>query len=224
MERKWWQEAVVYQIYCKSFCDSNGDGVGDLRGIISKLPNLKELGIDCIWLNPVYASPQVDNGYDISDYQAIEPTYGTMDDFKELLETAHGMGIRVIMDLVLNHTSDQHKWFQESRKSKDNPYRDYYTWRQPKANGKEPNNWGNYFYEGKGSAWEFDEQTGEYYLHEYSKHMPSTNWECEALREDMYKMMRWWLDMGVDGFRLDAVNRLKKHEGLPDSPAPPHLP
>ena len=224
MKKKWWQEAVVYQIYCKSFCDSNGDGVGDIRGIISKLQNLKELGINCIWLNPVYASPQVDNGYDISDYYDIEPTYGTMADFKELLETAHGMGIRVIMDLVLNHTSDQHKWFQESRKSKDSPYRNYYIWRKPKENGKEPNNWGNYFFEGKGSAWEFDELTGEYYLHNYSKHMPDTNWEYEPLRQEMYRMMRWWLDLGVDGFRLDAINRLKKPEGLPDSTRPPMPP
>ena len=224
MKKKWWQEAVVYQIYCKSFCDSDGDGVGDLRGIISKLPELKELGINCIWLNPVYCSPQVDNGYDISDYYDIEPTYGTMADFKELLDTAHGMGIRVIMDLVLNHTSDQHKWFQESRKSKDSPYRNYYIWRKPKENGKEPNNWGNYFFEGKGSAWEFDEQTGEYYLHNYSKHMPDTNWEYEPLRQEMYKMMRWWLDLGVDGFRLDAINRLKKPEGLPDSTRPPMPP
>ncbi len=224
MQKKWWQEAVVYQIYCKSFCDTDGDGIGDIRGIITKLPMLQELGVDCIWLNPIYRSPQVDNGYDISDYCAIEPTYGTMEDFKELLETAHSMGIRVIMDLVLNHTSDQHKWFQESRKSKDNPYRDYYIWRKPKEDGKEPNNWGNYFFEGKGSAWEFDEQTGEYYLHEYSKHMPSTNWEYEPLRQDMYKMMRWWLDLGIDGFRLDAVNRLQKPEGLPDSTRPPMPP
>lgn len=224
MKKKWWQEAVVYQIYCKSFKDTDGDGIGDLQGVISKLPELKELGINCVWLNPVYASPQIDNGYDVSDYCAIEPTYGTMDDFKELLEKAHAMGIRVIMDLVLNHTSDQHKWFQESRKSKDNPYRDYYIWRKPKENGKEPNNWGNYFFEGKGSAWEYDEATGEYYLHEYSKHMPSTNWECKALREDMYKMMRWWLDLGVDGFRLDAINRLKKPAGLPDSTRPPMPP
>ncbi len=224
MQKKWWQEAVVYQIYCKSFCDSDGDGIGDIRGIISKLPNLKELGINCIWLNPVYCSPQVDNGYDISDYYDIEPTYGTMADFKELLETAHGMGIRVIMDLVLNHTSDQHKWFQESRKSKDNPYRNYYIWRKPKENGKEPNNWGNYFFEGKGSAWEFDETPGEYYLHNYSKHMPDTNWEYEPLRQEMYRMMRWWLDLGVDGFRLDAINRLKKPEGLPDSTRPPMPP
>lgn len=224
MQKKWWQEAVVYQIYCKSFCDTNGDGVGDLRGVINKLPHIKELGANCIWLNPVYVSPQVDNGYDVADYCAIEPTYGTMEDFKELLETAHSMGIRVIMDLVLNHTSDQHKWFQESRKSKDNPYRDYYIWRPGKENGKEPNNWGNYFFEGKGSAWAYDEATGEYYLHEYSKHMPSTNWECEALRQDMYKMMRWWLDLGIDGFRLDAVNRLQKPEGLPDSTRPPMPP
>ena len=224
MKKKWWQEAVVYQIYCKSFCDSDGDGIGDLRGIISKLPELKDLGIDCIWLNPVYTSPQVDNGYDISDYYDIEPTYGTMADFKELLATAHGMGIRVIMDLVLNHTSDQHKWFQESRKSKDNPYRNYYIWRDAKPNGKEPNNWGNYFFEGKGSAWEWDETTQQYYLHNYSKHMPDTNWEYEPLRQEMYKMMRWWLDLGVDGFRLDAINRLKKPEGLPDSTRPPMPP
>ncbi len=224
MEKKWWQEAVVYQIYCKSFCDSNGDGIGDLRGVISKLPQLKELGINCIWFNPIYKSPQVDNGYDISDYQDIEPSYGTMDDFKELLDKAHGMDIRVVMDLVLNHTSDQHKWFQEARKSKDNPYRDYYVWRAPKPDGSEPNNWGNYFFEGRGSAWQFDEQTGEYYLHNYSWHMPDVNWECPALREEMYRMMRWWLDLGVDGFRLDAINRLKKPAGLPDSTRPPMPP
>lgn len=224
MEKKWWQEAVVYQIYCKSFFDSDGDGIGDLRGVISKLPEIKELGINCIWFNPLYRSPQVDNGYDISDYQDIEPAYGTIDDFKELLDKAHSMGIRVVMDLVLNHTSDQHKWFKESRKSKDNPYRDYYIWREPKPDGSEPNNWGNYFYEGRGSAWQFDPLTGEYYLHNYSWHMPDVNWECEALREDMYKMMRWWLDMGVDGFRLDAINRLKKPAGLPDSKRPPTPP
>ncbi len=224
MQKKWWQEAVVYQIYCKSFCDSNGDGVGDLRGVISKLPEIKELGADCIWFNPLYKSPQVDNGYDISDYQDIEPTYGTMDDFKELLEKAHAMGIRVVMDLVLNHTSDQHKWFKEARKSKDNPYRNYYVWRDPKPDGSEPNNWGNYFYEGRGSAWQFDELTGQYYLHNYSWHMPDVNWECKELREEMYKMMRWWLDLGVDGFRLDAINRLKKPAGLPDSKMPPAPP
>ena len=200
MEKRWWQEAVVYQIYCKSFKDTNGDGIGDLRGVIEQLPMLKELGINCIWFNPLYKSPQVDNGYDISDYQDIEPSFGTMEEFKELLDKAHGMGIRVVMDLVLNHTSDQHKWFQESRKSKDSPYRDYYVWRAPKENGKEPNNWGNYFYEGKGSAWEFDAQTGEYYLHNYSVKMPDVNWEYEPLRQEMYKMMTWWLELGSCDF------------------------
>lgn len=224
MQKKWWQEAVVYQIYCKSFKDTNGDGIGDLAGVMEKLPMLKELGVTCIWFNPIYKSPQVDNGYDISDYQDIDPAYGTIDQFKELLDKAHAMGIRVVMDLVLNHTSDEHPWFRESRKSKDNPYRNYYVWRAPKENGKEPNNWGNYFYEGRGSAWQFDETTGEYYLHNYSWKMPDVNWEYEPLRQAMYKMMRWWLDLGVDGFRLDAINRLKKPAGLPDSKMPPAPP
>lgn len=224
MVKKWWQEAVVYQIYCKSFCDTNGDGIGDLQGVMQKLPQLKELGVTCIWFNPIYKSPQVDNGYDISDYQDIDPSYGTLEEFKQLLDMAHSMGIRVVMDLVLNHTSMQHKWFQESKKSKDNPYRNYYVWRAPKADGSEPNNWGNYFYEGRGSAWQFDETTGEYYLHNYSWQMPDVNWEYEPLRQEMYKMMCWWLDLGVDGFRLDAINRLKKPEGLPDSKMPPAPP
>ena len=163
MKKKWWQDAVVYEIYCKSFCDSNGDGIGDLRGVISKLDVLRDLGVNCIWFTPIYTSPQVDNGYDVADYKNIDPAYGTLDDFKELLDIAHGMGIRVIMDMVLNHSSDEHFWFQESRKSKDNPYRNYYIWKAPNADGSEPNNWGNYFYEGKGSAWEFDETTGEIY-------------------------------------------------------------
>ena len=217
MERKWWQEAVVYQIYCKSFCDTNGDGIGDLRGVMSKLPMLKELGINCIWFTPIYTSPQVDNGYDVADYYDIEPDYGTLADFKQLLDMAHSMGIRVIMDQVLNHSSDKCVWFQESRKSKDNPYRDFYIWRAPKADGSEPNNWGNRFREGNGSAWEYDELTGEYYLHQYSKHMPDLNWEHEPLRQEIYKMLRYWLDMGVDGFRLDIFTRLKKPEGLPDN-------
>ena len=217
MERKWWQEAVVYQIYCKSFCDTNGDGIGDLQGVMSKLPMLKELGINCIWFTPIYTSPQVDNGYDVADYYDIEPDYGTLADFKQLLDMAHSMGIRVIMDQVLNHSSDKCIWFQESRKSKDNPYRDFYIWRAPKADGSEPNNWGNRFREGNGSAWEYDELTGEYYLHQYSKHMPDLNWEHEPLRQEIYKMLRYWLDMGVDGFRLDIFTRLKKPEGLPDN-------
>jgi len=217
MEKKWWQEAVVYEIYCKSFCDSDGDGIGDLKGVMSKLPMLKELGINCIWFTPIYKSPQVDNGYDVADYYDIEPDYGTLEDFKQLLDMAHSMGIRVIMDQVLNHSSDECVWFQESRKSKDNPYRNYYIWQPPKADGSEPNNWGNRFREGNGSAWTFDELTGEYYLHQYSKKMPDLNWEYEPLRQEIYKMLRYWLDMGVDGFRLDIFTRLKKPAGLPDS-------
>ena len=217
MDKKWWKEAVVYEIYCKSFCDSDGDGLGDLKGVMSKLPMLKELGIDCIWFTPIYKSPQIDNGYDVADYQDIEPDYGTLDDFKKLLDMAHGMGIRVIMDMVLNHTSDEHRWFVESRKSKDNPYRNYYIWLPPKADGSEPNNWGNRFREGNGSAWEYDETTGEYYLHQYSKKMPDLNWEYEPMRKEVYAMLNWWLDMGVDGFRLDIFTRLKKPAGFPDA-------
>lgn len=218
MKKKWWQEAVVYQIYCKSFCDSNADGIGDLPGVISKLPQLKELGINCIWFTPIYPSPQVDNGYDVADYRNIDPAYGTLEDFKKLLDTAHSMGIRIIMDQVLNHSSDQCYWFQEAKKSRDNPYRNYYIWHDGKPDGSEPNNWGNYFFEGKGSAWEWDETTGQYYLHYYSKHMPDLNWEYEPLRREIYDMMRFWLDMGVDGFRLDVITSLKKPEGFPDYP------
>jgi len=221
MERKWWQKGVVYQIYCKSFCDSNGDGIGDLRGVMSKLPMLKELGIDCIWFTPIYVSPQVDGGYDVADYYNIDPVYGTMEDFKQLLEMAHSMGIRIVMDMVLNHSSDECVWFQESRKSKDNPYRNYYIWQPPKPDGSEPNNWGNYFREGSGSAWEFDELTGEYYLHQYAIKMPDLNWEYEPLRQEIYKMLRWWLDLGVDGFRLDVFTRFKKPEGFPDTTKEP---
>lgn len=221
--KKWWKEAVVYQIYTKSFLDTNGDGIGDLQGIIRKLDYIKALGADVIWLNPVYKSPDVDNGYDIADYQSIDERYGTLGDFKELLDGVHKRGMKLIMDLVLNHTSDEHEWFVKSRASKDNPYRDYYIWREGK-DGKEPNNWGNYFYEGRGSAWEFDETTNEYYLHNYSKKMPDLNWDNPVLKEEMCRMMRWWLDMGVDGFRMDAVNRLVKPKGLPDSPNPPTPP
>ncbi|MBQ9301011.1 MAG: alpha-glucosidase [Clostridia bacterium] len=219
MKKTWWKEAVVYQIYPKSFQDSNGDGIGDLQGILRRLDYIQSLGATVIWLNPIYASPQVDNGYDISDYQAINPAFGTLDDFKQLLDGAHRRGIRVIMDMVLNHTSDKHRWFQESRKSKDNPYRDFYIWR-PARDGKEPNNWGNYFYEDRGSAWEWDEATQEYYLHNYSKKMPDLNWDCPSMRQEIYKMLRWWCDLGIDGFRLDAINRLQKPQGLPDSPRP----
>ena len=219
MRKAWWKEAVVYQIYPKSFQDTNGDGIGDLQGIIRHLDYIHDLGATVIWLNPIYASPQVDNGYDISDYQSVHPAFGTLDDFRQLLDEAHRRGIRVILDMVLNHTSDEHRWFQESKKSKDNPYRDFYIWR-PAKNGKEPNNWGNYFYEGRGSAWEWDETTQEYYLHNYSKKMPDLNWDCPAMRQEIYSMLRWWCDLGIDGFRLDAINRLQKPKGLPDSTRP----
>ena len=221
MEKKWWHSAVVYEIYCKSFYDSDGDGIGDLKGVMSKLPMLKDLGVNCIWFTPIYKSPQVDNGYDVADYYDIDPAYGTLDDFKQLLDKAHSLGIRVIMDQVLNHSSDECFWFQESRKSKDNPYRNYYIWQPPKADGTPPNNWGSYFREGDGSAWEFDETTGEYYLHQYAIKMPDLNWEYEPLRQEVYKMLRWWLDLGVDGFRLDVFTRFKKPAGFPDSPKEP---
>ena len=215
---QWWKEAVVYEIYCKSFCDSDGDGVGDLAGIRSKLPTLRELGINCIWLAPIYRSPQVDNGYDVADYRDIQPEYGTLSDLRELVDAAHSMGIRIIMDMVLNHTSDQHPWFQQARSSRDDPYRNYYIWHDPKPDGSQPNNWGNYFKEGDGSAWTFDEATGQYYFHQYSRHMPDLNWEYEPLRREIYEMLHWWLDFGIDGFRLDVISRLKKTPGFPDSP------
>lgn len=220
MSDKWWKKAVVYEIYCKSFADSNGDGIGDLKGVMSKLPILKDLGINCIWFTPIYTSPQVDNGYDVADYRNIDPAYGTLDDFKELLDMAHGMGIKIIMDVVINHSSDECMWFKESRKSKDNPYRDYYIWK-PAKNGKEPNNWGSYFREGNGSAWKYDEVTGEYYFHQYSVKMPDLNWECKELRQELYDMLNWWVDLGVDGFRLDVFTRFKKTEGFPDTTKEP---
>ena len=223
MKKKWWQEAVVYEIYCKSFCDSNGDGIGDLRGVMSKLHVLQDLGVNCIWFTPIYTSQQVYNGYDVADYRDIDPAYGTIDDFKELLNMAHSMGIRVIMDMVLNHSSDECMWFKESRKSKDNPYRNYYIWQPPKPDGSEPNNWGSYFREGNGSAWEFDEITGEYYLHQYSIKMPDLNWEYEPLRREIYDMLHWWIDLGVDGFRLDVFTRFKKPEGFPDTKKEPDI-
>ncbi len=223
MKKQWWQEAVVYEIYCKSFCDSNGDGIGDLKGVMSKLPMLKELGINTIWFTPIYKSPQVDNGYDVADYYDIDPDYGTLDDFKQLLDMAHSMGIRVIMDQVLNHSSDECMWFQESRKSKDNPYRNYYIWQPPKPDGSEPNNWGSYFREGNGSIWQYDELTGEYCLHQYAIKMPDLNWEYEPLRQEIYKMLRWWVDLGVDGFRLDVFTRLKKTPGFPDTTKEPDV-
>lgn len=212
MERKWWKECVIYQLYPRSFYDTNHDGIGDIRGIIEKLDYLKKLGIGAIWLNPIYASPNDDMGYDISDYQAIMREFGTMDDFDELLANAHEKGIRIIMDLVINHSSDEHAWFIESRKSKDNPYRDFYIWREGKDGG-EPNNWASFF---TPSAWKYDETTGEYYLHLFSEKQPDLNWENPKLRESVYEMVNWWLDKGVDGFRMDVINLIAKRQGLPD--------
>ena len=213
MEKKWWKESVVYQIYPRSFCDSNGDGIGDLNGITGKLDYLKELGIDVIWLSPVYKSPNDDNGYDISDYQAIMDEFGTMEDFDRMLATAHEKGIKIMMDLVVNHTSDEHKWFIESRKSTDNPYRDYYIWRPAKEDGSLPNNWGSCF---SGPAWEYDKTTDMYFLHLFSKKQPDLNWDNPAVRQDVFDMMNWWLKKGGDGFRMDVISLISKEPGLPD--------
>lgn len=213
MEKRWWKESVVYQIYPRSFCDSNGDGIGDLNGITGKLDYLKELGIDVIWLSPVYKSPNDDNGYDISDYQAIMDEFGTMEDFDRMLATAHEKGIKIMMDLVVNHTSDEHKWFIESRKSTDNPYRDYYIWRPAKEDGSLPNNWGSCF---SGPAWEYDKTTDMYFLHLFSQKQPDLNWDNPAVRQDVFDMMNWWLKKGVDGFRMDVISLISKEPGLPD--------
>ena len=205
---KWWKEAVGYQIYPASFKDSNNDGIGDINGIRQKLSYLKELGIDFIWINPIYQSPFVDNGYDISDYQAILKKFGTMDEFDTLLAEAHQMGIKIIMDLVINHSSDQHEWFIESRQSVDNPYRDYYIWVDGTPD-QAPNEWQSIF---GGSAWQYDEQTGQYYLHIFAKEQPDLNWESDKLKDELFTMIRWWLDKGIDGFRLDAISHVKKDE------------
>jgi oligo-1,6-glucosidase len=211
MKKAWWKESVVYQIYPRSFQDSNGDGIGDLCGILQRLDYLQELGVDVIWLSPVYKSPNDDNGYDISDYQDIMDEFGTLADWDELLSEMHKRGIKLLMDLVVNHTSDEHRWFQESRKSKDNPYRDYYIW-HPGKDGAEPNNWRSHF---SGSAWGYDETTDEYYLHLFTKKQPDLNWENPKVREEVYKMMEWWLDKGIDGFRMDVINMISKVPGLP---------
>ena len=212
MEKAWWKEAVVYQIYPRSFMDSNGDGIGDINGITSRLDCLKELGVDVLWLSPVYQSPNDDNGYDISDYQAIMEEFGTMEDFDRMLEGIHARGMKLVMDLVVNHTSDEHPWFVESRKSKDNPYRDYYIWREGK-DGKEPNNWGSCF---SGSAWEYDKTTDMYYLHLFSKKQPDLNWDNPKVRDEVFQMMNWWCEKGIDGFRMDVISLISKKPGLPD--------
>lgn len=213
---KWWQKAVVYQIYPRSFQDSNGDGIGDLKGIQERLSYVSKLGADVIWLNPVYQSPNKDNGYDISDYQAINPEFGTMQDFDDLLAAAHARDIKIVMDLVVNHSSDQHKWFIESRSSKDNDKRDFYIWRDP-VDGHEPNNWSSFF---SGSAWKFDEKSGQYYLHLFVEGQPDLNWKNDELRDQVYQMMNWWVDKGIDGFRMDVISMISKPDGLPDAPLP----
>ncbi|MEC0174722.1 alpha-glucosidase [Paenibacillus favisporus] len=213
MERTWWKEAVVYQIYPRSFKDSDGDGVGDIQGIVSKLDYLQELGVDVIWLSPVYKSPNDDNGYDISDYFEIMDEFGTMQDWTQLLDGLHERGMKLLMDLVVNHTSDEHAWFAESRSSRDNPYRDYYIWRPGQGGNIPPNNWRSFF---SGSAWKYDDTTGEYYLHLFSKKQPDLNWDNPKLRQSVYEMMTFWLDKGVDGFRMDVINLISKVPGLPD--------
>jgi oligo-1,6-glucosidase len=207
MKLNWFKSEVIYQIYPRSFKDSNGDGIGDLKGIIFKLDYLKSLKIDIIWISPIFESPNKDNGYDVSDYCAIMPEFGTMSDFDELLNEAHNRNLKIVLDLVPNHTSDQHHWFQEAKKSKDNPYRDYYIWKKPKADGSPPNNWPSFF---SGPAWTLDKSTGEYYLHLFTKYQPDLNWENPEVREAIYDVMRFWLDKGVDGFRMDVVTLLSK--------------
>lgn len=217
MKKNWWKEAVAYQIYTRSFKDSNGDGIGDLKGIISKLDYLKDLGIDVIWISPMYKSPNDDNGYDISDYQDIMEEFGGMEDFDQLLEEVHKRGMKLIIDFVANHTSDEHKWFIESRSSKDNSKRDWYIWKDGKNGSKLPNNWESIF---KGSVWQYDENTQQYYFHLFSKKQPDLNWENPDVRKEIYDMMRWWLDKGIDGFRVDAVTHIKKDQTFEDLPNP----
>lgn len=234
-QRPWWKGVVVYQVYPRSFSDSNGDGIGDLGGITSRLDYLQDLGVDALWLSPIFASPNDDNGYDISDYRAIMTEFGTMADFDELLAGLHRRGMRLILDLVVNHTSDEHPWFIESRRSADSPKRDWYIWRPPRADrgaeagsdeggtadvqpgspGSEPNNWASFF---SPSAWEYDAGTGEYYLHLFSKKQPDLNWKNPAVREEVYEMMAFWLEKGIDGYRMDVINFLAKPPGLPDAP------
>ena len=215
MNEKWWKNAVVYKIYPRSFKDSNGDGIGDLQGIYEKLDYLAELGINVIWMSPVYKSPNDDNGYDISDYQDIMDDFGTMADFDRVLAKAHSLNIKIMMDLVVNHTSDEHKWFIESKKSKDNPYHDYYMWADPDKNGNPPNRWESCF---SGSAWEYVESVGQFYLHSFSKKQPDLNWDNPVVRDEVFKMMTWWCDKGIDGFRMDVISMISKYPGLPDGP------
>ncbi|MBO4540116.1 MAG: alpha-glucosidase, partial [Clostridia bacterium] len=223
MERtRWYKDAVIYQIYPRSFCDSNGDGIGDIRGIISKLDYLKELGVTCVWLSPCYKSPNDDNGYDISNYRDIMDEFGTLEDWQEMVDGMHARGIKLVMDLVVNHTSDEHEWFKQSRSSKDNPYRDYYFWRKGRGKDgkKPPNNWSSRF---SGSAWEYDETTGEFYLHLFSKKQPDLNWDNPKVRQEVADICNYWFEKGVDGFRCDVIIYISKEEGLPDGKFNPML-
>jgi alpha-glucosidase len=215
-ELKWWQRGAIYQIYPRSFTDSDGDGVGDLRGIIARLDYLNALGVQAVWLSPFYPSPMKDFGYDIADYENVDPLFGTLGDFDELLEQAHARGIRVVVDWVPNHTSDQHPWFTESRASRDNPKRDWYVWRDPAPDGGPPNNWESAF-RAVGQAWTFDESTGQYYLHSFAREQPDLNWENPAVEAAMHDVLRFWLDRGVDGFRIDVVHKLAKDPELGDN-------
>ncbi|MFW6364025.1 MAG: alpha-glucosidase [Spirochaeta sp.] len=213
LPREWWKDSVVYQIYTRSFLDSNGDGIGDFGGVLAKLDYLQELGVDVVWLSPFCDSPNDDNGYDISDYYTVHPEFGTMEDFTRMVSAAHQRGIKIMMDLVMNHTSDEHPWFVESRSSLDNPKRDWYIWRDAKPDGGLPNNWDSYF---GGSAWQYDERTGQYYLHTFSTKQPDLNWANPEVREEMYRITEFWINRGVNAFRLDAVHHIGKPEGLPD--------
>ena len=213
--KNWWKDSVVYQIYPRSFKDTNGDGFGDLQGVIEKLDYLKELGIDVIWLSPVFDSPQDDNGYDIRDYRSIYAGFGSNEDMEELINKAHDRDIKIVLDLVVNHTSDEHAWFVESRKSKDNEYSDYYIWKDPKEDGSEPNNWGSSFC---GSAWEYCEERGQYYLHFYSKKQPDLNWENPQVRQEVYDLMKFWMEKGADGWRMDVIASISKDQNYPDYP------
>ena len=216
-KNEWWKDAVVYQIYPQSFKDSNNDGIGDINGIREKIPYLKDLGVNVLWLNPIYESPMVDNGYDISDYYKIADCYGTMEDFENLLKEAHNAGIKIIMDLAVCASSIEHKWFKESKKSRDNKYSDYYIWKDPKEDGSAPNNWGSIF--GSGSAWEYVEERGQYYLHLFAVEQPDLNWENPDLRNEVYENMEFWLKKGIDGFRLDSISLISKKQDFPDDPA-----
>lgn len=216
-KNEWWKDAVVYQIYPQSFKDSNNDGIGDINGIREKIPYLKDLGVNVLWLNPIYESPMVDNGYDISDYYKIADCYGTMEDFENLLKEAHDVGIKIIMDLAVCASSIEHKWFKESKKSRDNKYSDYYIWKDPKEDGSAPNNWGSIF--GSGSAWEYVEERGQYYLHLFAVEQPDLNWENPDLRNEVYENMEFWLKKGIDGFRLDSISLISKKQDFPDDPA-----